>query len=51
MVSSFENYTLIPVNEVEAGRCLRPILYRVKRLLRSYIQCVSKLYIIYKNNI
>jgi len=39
MVSSFENFTLIPVHEVEAGRCLRPIIYKVKRILRPYIQC------------
>jgi len=42
MISSFENFTLVPVNEVDAGRCLRPIIYRVKKLLKPYIQCVSK---------
>jgi adenylate kinase family enzyme/YHS domain-containing protein len=38
IISAIESFSLIPINEVEAGRCLRPIIYRIKKLLRPYIQ-------------
>jgi len=39
ILTAFENYSLVSVNEVEAGRCLRPIIFRIKKLIRPYIQC------------
>lgn len=39
IINHVENNISINISEVDAGRCLRPIIYKLRRILRPYIQC------------